>query len=54
MAITVFYLKNLFNIFIVIIFGGAIYFTTLFLLKGFKKEDILSIYYSFIKKSDLL
>ncbi|MFH1233120.1 MAG: flippase [Patescibacteria group bacterium] len=49
MAITIFYLKNLFNIFIVIALGGILYFTILFLLKGFKKEDISSIYQSFIK-----
>ena len=48
MAITIFYLKNLFNIFIVIAVGGILYFMILFLLNGFKKEDILSIYRSFV------
>lgn len=49
MAIILFYLKNLFNIFIVIALGGILYFVILFILKGFKKEDILSIYKSFNK-----
>lgn len=51
MAISLFYLKSFINIFIVVILGGIIYFAVLFLLKGFRKEDIISIYNSFIKKS---
>ena len=51
MAISAFYLKSIINVFIVIVISGIIYFITLFLLKGFKKEDIISIYNSFRKKS---
>ncbi|MDO9399089.1 MAG: flippase [bacterium] len=54
MAIVIFYLKNSFNIFLVITLGGILYFSVLFFLKGFKREDILSVYKSFIKKPDLL
>lgn len=51
MIIFVFYLKALLNIFIVSIIGGAVYFISLYILGGFKKEDIASVYSSFIKKS---
>lgn len=51
MAVAIFYLKNLFNIFLVIGFGGILYFSILFLLKGFTKEDILSVCHSFAKKT---
>ena len=51
MAAGLFYLKPYINIFMVVILGGIIYFIILFLLKGFKKEDIISVYNSFIKKS---
>lgn len=51
MALLLLYLKSCINIFIVVIFGGIIYFIILFLLKGFRKEDIISVYNSFIKKS---
>lgn len=45
------YLKNYLNIFLVIAVSGVVYVIVLFLLGGFKKEDILSIRNSFIKKS---
>jgi len=51
MGLGVFYLKPFINIFAVVIIGGLIYFVLLFLVRGIKKEDIISIYYSFIKKS---
>jgi O-antigen/teichoic acid export membrane protein len=50
MIILVFYLKVLLNIFIVSIIGGAVYFICLYALGGFRKEDVLSVYESFIKK----
>ena len=40
-------LKAKLNMIIVIALGGIIYFTVLFALGGFKKEDILSILSSF-------
>jgi O-antigen/teichoic acid export membrane protein len=49
MASFVFYFKNFLNIFVVIILAGIIYFTVLFILKAFHKEDIISIYKSFKK-----
>lgn len=51
MSILIYYLKYKINIFILIILSGLVYFALLFIVKGFKKEDISSIYNSFIKKS---
>jgi O-antigen/teichoic acid export membrane protein len=51
MFLAVLYLKNSINIFILSILGGLIYFFILFIIGGFKKEDIFSIYQSFFKKS---
>lgn len=53
MAATAWYLKSFINIFAVTIISAFIYFALLFLLKGFKKEDIASIYQSFIKKKEI-
>lgn len=39
--------KAYLNVFVVTIFGGAIYFAFLYALGGFKKADILSVYQSF-------
>ena len=50
MAIMAAYLKYFLNIFLVVIISGILYFLILFLLGGFKKEDIISIYRSFTKK----
>jgi O-antigen/teichoic acid export membrane protein len=50
MAISAIYLKHTLNIFIVVVISGIIYFTFLLLFGGFKKEDIISIWNSFIKK----
>jgi O-antigen/teichoic acid export membrane protein len=50
MAGLVLYFKPLVNIFALAPAGGAVYFIFLFLLGGFRKEDILSIYNSFISK----
>ena len=49
MGLSIFWGQNYFNIFIVAILGGAIYFTVLFILGGFKRADIISIYQSFKK-----
>lgn len=53
MGVCIFYLKTYLNIFLVVIIGGILYFTMLFLVKGFRKEDVISIYNSFIKKSSV-
>lgn len=39
--------KPYLNVFIVTILGGLIYFAFLYVLRGFKKDDILSVYQSF-------
>lgn len=46
----VLYLKPTVNIFALVPAAGAVYFVLLFLLGGFTKEDIISIYQSFFKK----
>ncbi len=51
MGIIVFYLKPLTNIFVITVIGGIIYFILLFLMGGFRKEDVMSIYNSFFNKS---
>lgn len=50
MGLIVFYLKNLINTFVVVALGGLLYFVALFIMGGFKKEDIQSIINSFVKK----
>lgn len=50
MGIAVLFLKTYFNIFIVVLTGALIYFIFLYLLGGFKKADISSIYNSFLKQ----
>lgn len=52
MALAVFYLKSLMNVFIVSVIGGIIYFSILFLLKGFRREDVASILESFNSKRE--
>lgn len=49
MASTALFLKSYLNIFIVVIIAGSIYLSLLYMLGGFKKEDIVSIYKSFRK-----
>jgi len=51
MGLAAFYLKSFINVFIVIPLSGILYFVALFLFKGFKKEDVVSVWNSFIKKS---
>ncbi len=47
MLALILFLKPLLNIFIIIPLAGIIYFAILFLLGGFKKEDVASIWKSF-------
>ncbi|MDD4332868.1 MAG: flippase [Patescibacteria group bacterium] len=51
MAFAVFYLKPFINIVFLVILGGIIYFLLVYILGGFKKEDILSVYKSFKKQT---
>jgi O-antigen/teichoic acid export membrane protein len=47
MGITAYYLKQYLNIFIVVAISGFIYVLILYILKGFRREDVLSIVQSF-------
>lgn len=49
MGFAVYYLKNFLNIFIVVFISGIIYLLLVFAFKAIKREDISSIYHSFIK-----
>jgi len=49
MTVLVVYLKEILILPLVMIIGGFVYFLILFLLGGFAKEDVLSIYKSFRK-----
>lgn len=49
MGFAVYYLKNFLNIFLVVLISGIIYFLLVFIFKTIKREDIVSIYHSFIK-----
>jgi len=51
MALSTWLLKDFFNIFIVVIVSSLVYFMLLFLLGGFDKQDLVSIYRSFKKQS---
>jgi len=51
MAFLILFLKQELNIFIVVALSGIFYFIMLFLFRGFKKEDIDSIYKSFCRKA---
>lgn len=46
----VFYLKNYVNIFVLIPLGALFYFWILYLIGGYSRQDIISIYTSFFKK----
>jgi len=50
MALIILALKNYINIFILVALSGFAYFLCLFILKGFRREDIVSVYQSFSKK----
>ena len=50
MGVVGYYLKDQINLFLTIILAGLSYFFALYIFKGFKKEDILSIIQSFAKK----
>ena len=47
MAFIILLLKPVMNIFLIIPLAGLIYFTVLFILKGFRKEDVQSLITSF-------
>jgi O-antigen/teichoic acid export membrane protein len=49
MGVAAFYLKQYLNIFSVVAISGSVYLIVLYLLKGFRKADLLSIYQSFKK-----
>lgn len=51
MGALVLFFKPLVNIFALVPAAAAVYFILLFLLGGFRKEDIISIYNSFLNKS---
>ncbi len=51
MSIFVFYAKSYLGIFFVVMISAIIYFLALYLLRGFRKEDAVSIYNSLLKKS---
>lgn len=51
MGVIIFFGRGYLNIFLITIIGGVIYFALLFLLKGFRRADLLSVYASF-KKAD--
>ncbi len=51
MSLVIFYLKSLLNVFLVVTIAGLIYFILLFIFKAFRKEDIVSIFHSFLKKN---
>ncbi len=48
MGLCILYLKSSINVFAVIAAGGVIYFFVLFVIGGFRKEDVVSIYNSFV------
>lgn len=45
-----YYLKNQANLLLTVILAGASYFMALYIFKGFKKTDVISIYQAFSKK----
>jgi len=49
MAAAGYYLKNQLNLIFTVVLAGAIYLITLYILKGYTKSDIISIYQSFSK-----
>lgn len=51
MVIFIVYLENYLNIFIIVPISAIIYFISLYYLKAFKKEDLISLCRSFIKKT---
>jgi O-antigen/teichoic acid export membrane protein len=53
MATLVYILKDYFHIIILVLIAILIYFIFIFVFKAIKKEDVLSIYRSLIKKENL-
>ncbi len=54
MSLAAQYLKNQINIFLVIILSGILYLLVLYAVKGFKKEDVLSILHSFSRSKTII
>jgi len=52
MAAVGYYLKNQVNLILTVILAGLSYFIALYILKGFSKDDIASIYQSFSKNKN--
>lgn len=50
MSMLVFGLKNYLNIFLIVPLAGIFYFVVLFILGGFRRDDVVSIYQSFFRK----
>lgn len=49
MSAAAYYFKNQVNLILTIILAGLSYFMALYIFKGFSREDVVSIYKSFIK-----
>lgn len=47
-----YYLKNRVNLALTVMLAGAGYFIALYIFKGFRKDDITSIYKSFAKRPE--
>ena len=51
MSLVVIFLRSYLNIFLVVIISALVYFLVLYFVRGFRKDDIVSIYNSLAKKS---
>ena len=51
MSLVVIFLRSYLNIFLVVIISAFVYFLVLYFVRGFRKDDIVSIYNSLAKKS---
>jgi O-antigen/teichoic acid export membrane protein len=52
MSIFIIYFKSAINIFVLVVLSGIIYFLAIYLLRAFKKEDIMYIIWSFKAKKN--
>jgi len=50
MSLAALYLKSMLNVFMVVLISSLLYFVLIFLFGGFRKEDLFSIWHSFVKK----
>jgi O-antigen/teichoic acid export membrane protein len=53
MGLIVFKLKAYAGLFLVVPLGAIIYFVLLYLLKAYRREDVVSIYNSFLRKRNI-